>query len=187
CFLDENSTELIASFINACNSPQVLELTAKHSPDSASASTSDASESSKEHNLTESTVKEENSALNELDMTSTTTLLALQQFLASASESSAIAPSTTSSTLPTTPKKARPASALPAKAPAMKSEPVDNGAKEPTASANSFEYLKDEDSLFGRIVALRLKGFSIERKHLIKVAIEQLFEKHEREVMLDAR
>lgn len=42
---------------------------------------------------------------------------------------------------------------------------------------SSFDWLQDEDELFGKIIALRLRTLSVEKKRQMKILIEQLFER----------
>ncbi|CAD5210564.1 unnamed protein product [Bursaphelenchus okinawaensis] len=51
---------------------------------------------------------------------------------------------------------------------------------ESTENAGSFDWLEDEDMLFGKIVALRLRTFPAGAKKQLKISIEKLFERHER-------
>uniref|UniRef100_A0A914D0K8 MADF domain-containing protein n=1 Tax=Acrobeloides nanus TaxID=290746 RepID=A0A914D0K8_9BILA len=51
--------------------------------------------------------------------------------------------------------------------------------KQPNNSSNPFEWMNDEDMLFGRIIGLRFKNLTHQNKRAMRIAIEKLFEDFE--------
>jgi len=54
--------------------------------------------------------------------------------------------------------------------------------QKPAVNSNesSFDWLHDNDELFGKIIALRLRNLDADKKRQMKISIEQLFERQER-------
>lgn len=64
-----------------------------------------------------------------------------------------------------------------------RSQKADDGKKtcqRAQAQGSSFDWLQDEDMLFGKIVALRLRSLATDQRRQMKIVIEQLFERQER-------
>ncbi|CAD5214899.1 unnamed protein product [Bursaphelenchus xylophilus] len=65
----------------------------------------------------------------------------------------------------------------PRKSTPTRSKPIDDLEAD---HGRSFDWLEDEDMLFGKIVALRLRSLPAATKKQIKISIEKIFERHER-------
>ncbi|KAI6193922.1 MADF domain-containing protein [Aphelenchoides besseyi] len=153
---DEVTNTLLSSFLNvACNRSPALIDEDTSSTDSAAASLCDRGSTPANPSISIDGQSAESSAL-----------LAIHQFLAEKAKEKKLS----ESTAPPPAKRSRSRKSLPARV----AFPSTNGATE------RFDWLDDENQLFGKIIAYRLRGIPATENKKIKILIDRLFDAHER-------
>ncbi|KAI6219228.1 MADF domain-containing protein [Aphelenchoides besseyi] len=153
---DEMTNTILSSFLNvACNRSPALIDEDTSSTDSAAVSLCDRGSTPANPSISIDGQSTESSAL-----------LAIHQFLAEKAKEKKLS----ESTAPPPAKRSRSRKALPARV----AFPSTNG------STERFDWLDDENQLFGKIIAYRLRGIPATENKKIKILIDRLFDAHER-------